>query len=143
MGKHEEGILKDTHDITKDEVVLFMTSERESILYNNDESFMERIRQIKGEDFNNDMQISDKHKKFASSLLKDITFALIVVNNSKRWGITIKMYGGHSFFVYVHQLKEVAFVVVSAIGMKINTNATIMNEFVINIIKTLKEDKLP
>ena len=47
MVKPEECIFEETPDITKDEDVLFMTSERESVLYNNDESFMDRIRQMK------------------------------------------------------------------------------------------------
>ena len=49
--------------------------------------------------------------------------------------------GGHSYTFTVHQLKEVE-LVGNVIGMKINTNAIIMNEFLINIIKTLKEEKL-
>ena len=53
------------------------------------------------------------------------------------------MYGGNSYSISVHHLKEAEFVVVNAIGRKIKTNSTIMNQFLINIIKTLKEEKLP
>ncbi|KAK1371132.1 hypothetical protein POM88_037224 [Heracleum sosnowskyi] len=133
---HKGNIWSNGTEFDQEEANTLMVDYRESTLHNQDREFSSLVREA--------MNAPSNRPTNTTKLLKDqITSVSIMVNDEKRWAVSIYLTSGISYFITMQLLQTLPAKVLCALKGKIRATQTPFNETLDMQIQNLITQKLP